>query len=442
MRTRRIAAITASAAALTGGGLWLHQQAQAKDRPAYRTVAVEKGDLEATVSATGNLAAVRTVQVGTQVSGQIAQMEVDFNQQVKKGQLLARIDSTLARQAVADAQASLDRSQAELVGAQKNAERNKMLLDEGLVARSTYDDLAAQLAVARANVSSARVAVERARQNLSYTEIHSPIDGVVVERNADVGQTVAASLSTPQLFLIANDLTHMQIVVSVDESDIASIQEGQPVRFTVQARPSEKFTGRVEQVRLKSTTTENVVSYDVVVSAENKDSKLLPGMTARVEFLVQSATDVLKVANAALRFKPEAGSVATAPAAESRQRTGTATDTERAARWRQRAASRAAGTGAATGTAAVTGRPSGARGKRAQLWTVDGAGRLKAVTVRTGITDGVMTQVSGEGLEAGTQVVSGLEKTDAAARTSTTANPLQPQRGGAGGAGRRAPGGF
>jgi HlyD family secretion protein len=416
MRARRIAVIAASAAVLTGGGLWLHQQAQAKDRPAYRTVAVEKGDLEATVSATGNLAAVRTVQVGTQVSGQIAQMEVDFNQQVKKGQLLARIDSTLARQAVADAQASLDRSQAELVGAQKNAERNKTLLDEGLVARSTYDDLAAQLAVARANVSSARVAVDRARQNLSYTEIHSPIDGVVVERNVDVGQTVAASLSAPQLFLIANDLTHMQIVVSVDESDIASIQEGQPVRFTVQARPSEKFTGRVEQVRLKSTTTENVVSYDVVVSAENKDGKLLPGMTARVEFLVQSAQDVLKVATAALRFKPADGVMT--PAAGSAQRTGTGTGTRTPAR----------------------GAP---RGKRAQLWTVDGAGRLKAIPVRTGITDGVMTEVSGQGLEAGTQVISGLEKTDAAASSTTTANPLQPQRSGTpGGAGRRAPGGF
>src|SRR3954470_14479786 len=307
MLARRMAVIGTTVAVLTGGGVWLHQQAQAKDRPAYKTVAVEKGDLEATVSATGNLAAVRTVQIGTQVSGQVAALEVDFNQQVKKGQLLARIDSTLARQSVADAQASLDRSQAELVAAQKNAERNKTLLDEGLVARSTYDDLAAQLAVAPANVSSARVAVERARQNLAYTEIHSPIDGVVVERNVDVGQTVAASLSAPQLFLIANDLTHMQIVVSVDESDIASIREGQPVRFTVQARPNERFRGRVEQVRLQSTTQENVVSYGVVVSVENKDGKLLPGMTARVDFLVDSATDVLKVANAALRFHPETG---------------------------------------------------------------------------------------------------------------------------------------
>jgi HlyD family secretion protein len=252
---------------------------------------------------------------------------------------------------------------------------------------------------------------------------------------------VAASLSTPQLFLIANDLTHMQIVVSVDESDIASIKEGQPVRFTVQARPRERFTGKVEQVRLKSTTTENVVSYDVVVSAENEDAKLLPGMTARVEFLVQSATDVLKVANAALRFKPEG--VAAPAAAASAPRTGASPDPERAARWRPRAAAGTAmGSDAASaGNAARTGRPSGSRSKRAQLWTVDGAGRLKAIPVRTGITDGVMTEVSAQGLEPGTQVVSGLEKTEAAASTSTTANPLQPQRG-PGGAGRRAPGGF
>jgi HlyD family secretion protein len=419
MLARRMAVIGTTVAVLTGGGVWLHQQAQAKDRPAYKTVAVEKGDLEATVSATGNLAAVRTVQVGTQVSGQVAQMEVDFNQQVKKGQLLARIDSTLARQGIADAQASLDRSQAELVAAQKNADRNKTLLDEGLVARSTYDDLAAQLAVARANVSSARVAVDRARQNLAYTEIHSPIDGVVVERNVDVGQTVAASLSAPQLFLIANDLTHMQIVVSVDESDIASIHEGQPVRFTVQARPSERFKGQVEQVRLKSTTTENVVSYDVVVSAENKDSKLLPGMTARVEFLVQSAADVLKVSNAALRFKPAAEatekSAQTTTTNDTRQRTRPATDN----------------------------RPQANGTKRTgHLYTVDGAGRLKAVAVRTGITDGVMTEISGAGIETGLQVVSGLEKSDAAT-TSAAANPLQPARAGGGGAGGpRGPGGF
>jgi len=414
----RIAAITASAALLTGGGVWLHEKAQAKDRPAYHTVQVEKGDIESTVTATGNLAAVRTVQVGTQVSGQVSQIDVDFNQHVAKGQLLATIDPTLARQAVADAQASLDRSLAELGAAQKNADRNKALVDEGLIPRATYDDLASQAAVARANVSSARVAVDRARQNLAYTEIHSPIDGVVVERNVDVGQTVAASLAAPQLFLIANDLSQMQIVVSVDESDIASIREGQPVRFTVQARPSERFTGKVEQVRLKSTTTENVVSYDVVVSAQNPDGKLLPGMTARVEFLVDSAKDVFKVATAALRFHPQGEATSgTAANNERRPRTGSRTSTT-------------------TNTTTTTGA---ARPRPGQLWTVDGAGRLTAIRVRTGISDGVMTAVSGDGLEAGLQVVTGLEKSEATT-ASAAASPLQPQR--AGGGGMRGPGGF
>ena len=319
MLARRLGLIAVATGTLAGGGLWLHQRAEAKDRPAYRFVAVEKGDLEVQVSATGNLAAVRTVQVGTQVSGQVAEILVDYNDRVRKGQLLARIDPTLARQAVADAQAGLDRALAEQAAAQQEEQRNRTLVQEGLLAPSAFEPMQTRLAVAKANVSSARVAVQRARQNLAYTEIHSPIDGVVVERNVDVGQTVAASLSAPQLFLIANDLSHMQIVVSVDESDIASIREGQQARFTVQARPRERFSGRVQQVRLQSTTLENVVSYGVVVTVDNPEMKLLPGMTARVDFMVDSAADVLKVANAALRFRPEGPAAAARAAARAQQ---------------------------------------------------------------------------------------------------------------------------
>jgi HlyD family secretion protein len=396
MSAKRIGMIGTATAVLASGGFWLHQRAEAKDRPAYRLVAVEKGDLEVQVSATGALAAVRTVQVGTQVSGQVAQMEVDFNDRVQKGQLLARIDPTLARQAVADAQASLDRVLAEQAAAQQEEKRNRLLVQEGLLAPSAFEPMETRLAVAKANVSSARVAVQRAQQNLAYTEIRSPIDGVVVERNADVGQTVAASLSAPQLFLIANDLSRMQIVVSVDESDIASIRDGQPVRFTVQARPRERFTGRVEQVRLQSTTLENVVSYGVVVSVENPEMKLLPGMTARVEFMVDSAADVLKVPNAALRFRPE-------------------------------------GTAAPATTAAEGARPS--RGRPAQqVYTVKN-GAPAAVPVRTGLTDGVMTEVEGPGLEPGVQVIAGMMASGAA--TPAAANPLQPRMGG----GSRRPGG-
>jgi HlyD family secretion protein len=399
MRARRIASMATAVGALVSGGFWLHQRAEAKDRPAYRLVAVEKGDLEVQVSATGALAAVRTVQVGTQVSGQVAQMEVDFNDRVKKGQLLARIDPTLARQAVADAQASLDRVLAEQAAAQQEEKRNRLLVQEGLLAPSAFEPMETRLAVSKANVSSARVAVQRAQQNLAYTEIRSPIDGVVVERNADVGQTVAASLSAPQLFLIANDLSRMQIVVSVDESDIASIREGQPVRFTVQARPRERFTGRVDQVRLQSTTLENVVSYGVVVSVENPEMKLLPGMTARVEFMVDSATDVLKVPNAALRFRPE-GTATPAPVAA---------DGGRAARGRE----------------------------TQQVFTLKN-GAPAPVSVRTGLTDGVMTEVEGPGLEPGLPVIAGMQAAGAA--TPAAANPLQPRTGG--GSSRRPGGGF
>jgi HlyD family secretion protein len=286
---------------------------------------------------------------------------------------------------------------AEQAAAQQEERRNRLLVQEGLLAPSAFEPMQTRLAVAKANVSSARVAVQRARQNLAYTEIRSPIDGVVVERNADVGQTVAASLSAPQLFLIANDLRRMQIVVSVDESDIASIREGQPVRFTVQARPRERFTGRVEQVRLQSTTLENVVSYGVVVSVENPEMKLLPGMTARVEFMVDTATDVLKVPNAALRFRPEG----TAPAA------------------------------------AVAEGGRGARRAAQQVFTLKN-GAPAPVPVRVGLTDGVMTEVEGPGLEPGTQVIAGMQVAGAAAVPA--ANPLQPRLGG--GSGRRPGGGF
>ena len=315
---------------------------------------------------------------------------MDFNQLVKKGQLLARIDPTLARQAVADAQASLGPQPGRARGRAEERRAQPDPARRGPRRAQRLRDLAAQLAVARANVSSARVAVERARQNLAYTEIHSPIDGVVVERNVDVGQTVAASLSAPQLFLIANDLAHMQIVVSVDESDIAAIRE-RPARALHGAGAAQRAvhgTGGAGAPAVHH-TLENVVSYGVVVSVENQDGKLLPGMTARVEFLVDSATDVLKVANAALRFKPAGETAqATAAAAGRRQRTGSGTATS-----------------TSTKTAREEGRASvsrdGARLRRAQVWTVDGAGRLKAITVRTGLTDGVMTEVEGDGLEPG-----------------------------------------
>ncbi len=222
---------------------------------------------------------------------------------------------------MADAQANLEKLQAQANQAARDQDRNRELSAAGLIAPSALEQGGAALQVAQASERSARIALQRAQQNLSYTSIYAPIDGVVVERNVNNGQTVAASLSAPQLFLIANDLAHMQILAQVGESDIDQIEQGQPVTFTVQALPGRTFTGIVQQVRLQSTTVDNVVNYTVVVTVENPDGKLLPGMTARVDFLVRSAVNVLKVANAALRYRPSAELLDAA-----RRRTRTPTD--------------------------------------------------------------------------------------------------------------------
>jgi len=275
------------------------------------------------------------------------------------------------------------------------------------------------------------VTLDRARQNLEYTSIYAPIDGVVVERNVDVGQTVAASLQAPQLFLIANDLERMQILASVDESDIGFIREGQLARFTVQAYPDETFTGRVKQVRLQSTTTENVVSYTVVVDVENPAGKLLPGMTATVEFLTASAHDVLTVPNAALRFRPTEQMLAQLRA--QRGANGAAAPGAQGNGSRQGAPP----PGAAGSMMGSSGPPNGAAfragGQRpentAVLWYVDEKNRLGTIPVRVGITDGQRTEVSGPGLKEGMRVIIGVTQSQS---TSAGGSPFQ----------QRPPGGF
>lgn len=389
----------------------VHRAAFAKETTTYRFTTVDRGDIESTVSATGTLNAVRTVAVGTQVSGQIAELLVDYNDTVRKGQLLARIDPTLQQQAVTDAQASVERAQAQLLQAQRDYNRNRELMNGGLVARSVFETTDSSLDVARANVKSARVALDRARQNLEYTNIYAPIDGVVVERNVDDGQTVAASLSAPQLFLIANDLRNMQILASVGESDIAQIKEGQKVKFTVQALSGQTFEGDVAQVRLQSATSENVVNYTVVVSVANPEKKLLPGMTARVEFLTSSADDVLKVANSALRFKPADDAVVAKT--ETTATTATATSTQ-----------------ARTGQRRGTGQRSG-NGQRARsggfgtIYTVDEQGTLTPIRVRTGLTDGSTTEIRGRDLKEGLKVIAGTAQPQSASNTTSNASPFQ-----------------
>ncbi|HET9888609.1 MAG TPA: efflux RND transporter periplasmic adaptor subunit, partial [bacterium] len=274
------------------------------EKQRYRFVEIERGDIEYKVSSTGKLEAITTVQVGTQISGRVVALYADFNDPVTKGQIIARIDTTLLAQDVRSAEATLQRRRAEVSLNTKELERSRKLAEQDLVAESEAEVAESNLAVSKADLVSAQAALEGAKQNLAYATIRAPIDGVVVERTVDVGQTVAASLSSPQLFLIAEDLSKMRILVSVDESDIGAIQEGQPARFTVQAFPARTFSGIVRQVRLQSTTEENVVNYTVVVDVDNSDLKLLPGMTATVDFVIREAKDVLKVSNAAVRFRP------------------------------------------------------------------------------------------------------------------------------------------
>ena len=421
--------ITAAATAviLAAGTAWFYQRADGKEAPAYRTAPVTRASLKSTVSATGSLQAVRTVQVGTQVSGQVAKIYVDFNDRVKKGQLLARIDPTLQEQAVEDAQAQLERAQATLTQAQDDYNRNKQLLDAKVITPSEFSTVQSNFSVQQATVKSANIALDRARQNLAYTSIYAPIDGVIVERNVDVGQTVAASLSAPQLFLIANDLSSMQILASVDESDIGLIKEQQPVQFTVQSYANQTFSGVVQQVRLQSTTQDNVVNYTVVIAVKNETGKLLPGMTATVQFQTGAADNVLTVPNAALRIKPTAAMLA---AAGFSAQTGTPRDSTTAAK-------RTTPAGSATGRTGQPRTPGARSGSGGMLWTLDAAGKVKPVRVRTGLSDGQKTEVQGTALAEGTQVIVSVsgETTTATPTAAAAANPFQPQRAPGGGRG-------
>ncbi|MBK8595048.1 MAG: efflux RND transporter periplasmic adaptor subunit [Holophagales bacterium] len=324
---------------------------------------------------------------------------------------------------MADAQANLERVQAQAGQARSDQNRNRALSTAGLIAGSALEQGGSTQKVADATVRSAAVALERAKQNLSFTSIYAPIDGVVVERNVNLGQTVAASLSAPQLFLIANDLSRMQILALVGESDIVRIRQEQAVTFTVQAMPGQKFSGSVQQVRLQSTTADNVVNYTVVVTLENPGGKLLPGMTARVDFLVKSAENVLRAPNAALRYKPSDDVLARFGTKEASPKEGPATG-----------GTPAAGAGAGVGSARTRRAEGGASGSgRGTLYTLDPKEKLQAVRVKTGVTDGLFTEVEGKGVTEGMKVIDGLvaaSSTPAAA----AANPMggQQQQGGRG----------
>ena len=444
-RKRMIAAGVALLVIVVAG--WMVSRANSEKESPYRFAAVERGDLEASVSATGKLGAVTTVQVGTQVSGQVSAIYVDFNDRVRKGQLIARIDPTLQQQAVRDALAGLERVQAERAQALREYNRNKQLFDRKVLTEAEFNNTQYGLAIANASVKSAQVTLDRARQNLSYTSIYAPIDGIVVERNVDVGQTVAASLSAPQLFLIANNLSQMQILASVDESDIGLIKDGQEVRFSVQAYPDENFKGTVRQVRLQSVTQENVVNYTAVVEVDNTTGKLLPGMTATVDFLTGAAKNVLLVPNAALRVRPSMAmleqvrgqmEVARNGARDTTRRrdSGAAGGASDSARRAQFIAARRQAGGSGGGPGGGQGRPGGGAPRpndTVMLWHVDKDGKLGVTRVRTGLTDGQKTEVRGEGITEGMQVIVAVTQVD----EPGSGSPFQ-----AAGQNRRGPGGF
>ena len=442
---KKILSLAGIAAVVIAAIVWLTNRGGA-ETSSWRFVAVERGSLEQVVAATGTLTPVTTVEVGTQASGQVAELYVDFNAPVEKGQLLARIDPTLQRQAVREAEANLERTRADVGQKQREFDRTQELHVQQGATDSEYDAAEYALKIARSNRTSAEVNLERARNNLAYTEIYSPIDGIVIQRNVDVGQTVAASLSAPLLFLIAADLTQMEILASVDESDIGTVEVGQETRFTVQAYPDLTFEGAVRQVRLQSATQENVVNYTVVVEVQNPDGTLLPGMTATVEFITAGVEDVLKVPNAALRFQPPEEMLVAF-----RERMMADMQARRAVRDTtggapaggppaDAAGGRPGGTGmggmvpgggASHGAAGGSSRATGNR-----LWMLDENGELTGVRVRPGITDGQYTEISGQQLEEGMQAIAGIVSGAAA---SATSNPFQPSSGQSG---RRPPGGF
>jgi len=307
------------AAAGLGVGGMRYLRSRAPKKPKYTTVAVDRGNIAAHVTATGTLSALVTVLVGSQVSGRIESIKVDFNSPVKKGQVVATIDPSLFRASVEQAQAnylsakaSLDKAKAQALDAQRQYARAKTLGEQKLIAQAdtetaqANDDVArAQVAAAEAGVAQASAALHQAQVNLKYTTILSPIDGVVISRSIDVGQTVAASLQAPTLFTIAQDLTKMQVDTSVAEGDVGKIQPGMPVTFTVDAYPGQRFQGTVRQVRDAATTVQNVVTYDAVIDVDNTQRLLKPGMTATVTFTPAERQNVLRVPNAALRFRPE-----------------------------------------------------------------------------------------------------------------------------------------
>jgi HlyD family secretion protein len=408
-------AVTASVAAY-------YRTASAEKAPQFTTASATRGDVVELIEATGKLESVTTVQVGTQVSGSIASLHADFNSQVRKGEVVARLDASVLEAQLQQAQANLARLQADVERTRIQVDdstvklrRARELFDRGLIPRTdletaetTAREAAAALKASQAQVVQSQASLNQARVNLSHTVITAPVDGIVISRNVDVGQTVAASMSAPTLFEIAKDLTAMQVNASIDEADIGRIARGQPVTFRVDAYPNERFSGTLSQVRLNPVVTQNVVSYVTMIDVPNRDLKLKPGMTANVSVEVARAEDVVRVPNAALRFVPTEEMLSAVAQTRSQQQPS-----------------------AEAGT--VRPRAAGESGRRdpsmARVWTLQD-GQLRPARVRTGVSDGAVTAVLDGPLTEGATVVTGVNVATATASPQAATSPFMPQRAG------------
>ena len=397
--------------------------------PRYATAVVDRGDISDVVGATGLLQAVITVQVGSQVSGTIASLGADFNSVVKKNQVIARLDPALFEARVeqmkanlASSHAAVERNRAAVADAKQKYERSRQLAATNLIpasdlesAKAAYDGAVAAVGESEAAVTQAKAALNQAQLDLAHSVIQAPIDGVVLARNVDVGQTVAASFQAPVLFVIANDLTQMQVNASVDEADIGRVRPGEAVSFHVDAYPDQSFMGKVDQVRLQPITNQNVVTYNTMITVGNKDLRLMPGMTATVSVIIQDRENALRFPSPALRFRPDG--------------------------FLEEKGARKTPSGTAGAAApARSGRPSppradapspGGEGRPGLVFTLGDDGRPKPVPVRLGISDGRFVEVM-SGLDEGTRVITGLDDTGRAAAprpgASPANNPFAPGR--------------
>ena len=362
--------------------LWLAIGGKKEEKVTFETEKVQMGDVHTTITATGTIEPVTSVTVGTQVSGIVAHLYVDYNSIVKKGQVIAELDKTNLTSELAAAKANLSSEQSNLDFQQANFNRYQTLYNKGLVSAHDYENARLTYFQAREKVASARQTVAKAQTNLGYATITSPIDGVVLNKAVEEGQTVASSFNTPELFVIAQDLTDMRVIADIDEADIGGVKEGQRVTFTVDAFPDDKFEGRVTQVRQEATTTSNVVTYEVVISAPNADLKLKPGLTANVTIYTMEKNNVMTVSTKALRFTPNPAILTEDQKIE---------DCE----------------------------------GQHKLWTKEG-NTLKAHKVEVGTTNGVVTEIV-SGIGKGTEVLTEFSISNGEEQEEKPSNPFMPK---------------